>query len=316
MATTYTPLLGLAKHATTDPFDVTLLNDNANTLDTALGKAYRGKAAHNLLDNSDFSNLVNQRGFASGAQIGPYNTFLDRWYHGADNTVTLTINSQGIIFKSILVQKMTQKMLPNGTTVTAAAKYTDGTLTLVSGTVNMQDGWHWFACQAVDGCTIGVVDGVGTSGNPYVRIENENGKTLSWAALYEGSYTADTLPEYVPKGYAAELAECQRYYYQTWDGAKPTSGAVLPGLETKAAISGVRLAMVKFPVTMRIAPSITLYTSYFVSGGVRNWNTSSDEVTGVTAVYQGTKGFMPSKSSNSFTAGQIYSFHYSASADI
>ena len=36
--------------------------------------------------------------------------------------------------------------------------------------------------------------------------------TLHWAALYEGSYTADTLPPYVPKGYAAELAECQRYY--------------------------------------------------------------------------------------------------------
>ena len=30
-----------------------------------------------------------------------------------------------------------------------------------------------------------------------------------WAALYEGSYTADTLPPYVPKGYAAELAQCR-----------------------------------------------------------------------------------------------------------
>jgi hypothetical protein len=33
-------------------------------------------------------------------------------------------------------------------------------------------------------------------------------------ALYEGSYTAENLPPYVPKGYAAELLECQRYYYQ------------------------------------------------------------------------------------------------------
>ena len=29
-----------------------------------------------------------------------------------------------------------------------------------------------------------------------------------WAALYEGEYTANTLPPYVPKGYAAELAAC------------------------------------------------------------------------------------------------------------
>ena len=34
----------------------------------------------------------------------------------------------------------------------------------------------------------------------------------SWIALYEGSYTADTLPPYVPKGYASEFAECRRYY--------------------------------------------------------------------------------------------------------
>ena len=33
-----------------------------------------------------------------------------------------------------------------------------------------------------------------------------------WAAIYEGTYTADTLPPYVPKGYGAELLECQRYY--------------------------------------------------------------------------------------------------------
>lgn len=36
--------------------------------------------------------------------------------------------------------------------------------------------------------------------------------TVEWAALYVGEYTADTLPEYQPKGYAAELAECRRYY--------------------------------------------------------------------------------------------------------
>ena len=35
---------------------------------------------------------------------------------------------------------------------------------------------------------------------------------VSWAALYEGEYTAETLPEYQPKGYGAELTECQRYY--------------------------------------------------------------------------------------------------------
>jgi hypothetical protein len=31
-------------------------------------------------------------------------------------------------------------------------------------------------------------------------------------ALYEGAYTAETLPEYRPKGYGVELIECRRYY--------------------------------------------------------------------------------------------------------
>lgn len=36
--------------------------------------------------------------------------------------------------------------------------------------------------------------------------------SYKWAALYEGEYTADTLPEYRSKGYSIELLECQRYY--------------------------------------------------------------------------------------------------------
>lgn len=49
----------------------------------------------------------------------------------------------------------------------------------------------------------GCVDGGGTA-------------NLYWAALYEGAYTEETLPPYVPKGYATELAECQRYYENSW----------------------------------------------------------------------------------------------------
>ena len=45
-----------------------------------------------------------------------------------------------------------------------------------------------------------------------VVVYNTETITIKWAALYEGSYTADTLPPYVPKGYAAEFAECRRYY--------------------------------------------------------------------------------------------------------
>ena len=45
----------------------------------------------------------------------------------------------------------------------------------------------------------------------YYAVGINSGNYL-WAALYEGEYTAETLPEYQPKGYGAELAECQRYF--------------------------------------------------------------------------------------------------------
>lgn len=45
-----------------------------------------------------------------------------------------------------------------------------------------------------------------------VVVYNTETIKIEWSALYEGSYTADTLPPYVPKGYAAEMMECQRYY--------------------------------------------------------------------------------------------------------
>lgn len=48
---------------------------------------------------------------------------------------------------------------------------------------------------------------------------------IEWIALYEGEYTAATLPEYQPKGYWAELAECQRYYIR-WNSYKKLGIAV------------------------------------------------------------------------------------------
>ena len=65
-----------------------------------------------------------------------------------------------------------------------------------------------------------------------------------WAALYEGSYTADTMPPYVPKGYAAELAECMRYYQKF---------QMLTGTGASAA----QRVFVVLPVAMRIMPTIS-----------------------------------------------------------
>ena len=83
---------------------------------------------------------------------------------------------------------------------------------------------------------------------------------FKWAALYEGSYTADTLPDYVPKGYAAELAECQRYYQQYNTNEMSAVG------NSESGITYIRCPL-KAP--MRVAPSL-------VQSSVDMWTTYNE----------------------------------------
>lgn len=281
-------------------------------------------APHNLLDNSDFRNPVNQRGATTTSQ---YKYFLDRWIARLSD-ISLAVGNSGLTLTSsataniFIYQKLSAGKALNGKTVTVAV--CDGTGNVATTTTNLPTtnatSWTSYAiAQTNNGVYASVID-LGSGDYPIamrVGVQSDaSSKTIRWAALYEGSYDASTLPAYQPKGYAAELAECQRYYYQTWNGAKPSSGAVIPGIHIRLAISASRLANIEFPVNMRIAPTVTLYTSDFIEGAVRNWNNSSDTVTGVIAVYGSTKGFVPGKEASDFTNGAPYSFHYSASADL
>lgn len=93
---------------------------------------------------------------------------------------------------------------------------------LVSGTVSHSDAGltlNGTIAQVLENAPSGPVTAAASAGTitydasaKTVTIATTEATVISWAALYEGSYTADTLPPYTPKGYAAELAECQRYY--------------------------------------------------------------------------------------------------------
>lgn len=144
----------------------------------------------NLLDNSDFRNPVNQRGgtsYSLSSAAGIYS--IDRWILFSTSTATMTLMDAGLIFSGsgMLLQRFESGILPD--TLTIAANFGDGSVTLIHTKYTLSDGV-----------------------TEEIRIPFTDGQTLVWAALYEGSYTADTLPPYVPKGYAVELAECRRYY--------------------------------------------------------------------------------------------------------
>lgn len=237
MATTYTDTIALAKMATDDPFDVALLNGNADTVDTAIKKAYQGKAAHNLLDNSDFTNPINQRGKTTYTGSG---WTIDRWRTWDDSAVVTVDNAGILITGGALYQNV---ICDTSKTYTCAVGLSDGTILLGSG-----PGTGEFGVYNTVWC--GYRDNQGL----YFRLNFEDvGQSYKWAAIYEGAYTADTLPAYQPKGYAAELAECQRYFLRIGNGYFPCAhGVVLSSTDTW--IRGLAYT----PTKMRINPTVTV----------------------------------------------------------
>ena len=149
----------------------------------------------NLFDNSDFTNLVNQRG-VSGT-ITSTGSCIDRWrlYKAGDKdeSVSITLSDNGITFNnssSYFQQRFPIGTLDSSKVYTVAIYYADGTVTAHPGECYFESD----------------MDIVNTAW--IIKV----GRTVAHFALYEGKYTADTLPEYQPKGYTVELAECQRYY--------------------------------------------------------------------------------------------------------
>lgn len=176
------------------------------------GSTMNSASPRNLLDNSDFRNPVNQRGITSSTANAEY--VIDRWFIGDIWTVGACGFSQydgSIAFTQGLFQRMTvSKDQIAGKTYTLVLKKSDETMlvfpiTLPTEIVSGKD--HPCVCNNVTG-VLRYWDGIGLE----VRFETAKAISCVWAALYEGEYREETIPEYRPKGYGAELLECQRYY--------------------------------------------------------------------------------------------------------
>lgn len=167
-------------------------------------------APANLLDNSDFRDPVNQRGKTSYTGSG---YTIDRW----ENDMGLLTVS--VADGSVKVQR-TGSTTDNfkqtvgdihsilGKTVTFALK-ADGNVNAILGYT--ADGHtSYFGSTESDGVFIGscTVPENAASVKLYIQPQDANACTLYWAALYEGEYTADTLPVYKSKGYMVEALSC------------------------------------------------------------------------------------------------------------
>lgn len=192
--------------------------ENANKLGNVVAAQYALKnnvPAHNLLDNSDFTNPVNQRNSAYYTNGNEYT--IDRWKTQYGTNISIENGYINIWGNWDLKQRLKK---PLGIIYTLAAKVRinftgDNTPAIgIDGGQKLEldapiDEWRIYAKQ-VDISSI-------TDETIEIQLAPNGGSSsgsisVEWVALYEGAYDASTLPAYQPKGYAAELAECKRYF--------------------------------------------------------------------------------------------------------
>ena len=187
-------------------------NKNVSNLSTqnlaTLKVAEHGRAVYNHFDNSYFIDPINQRGATTYNSPG---YCIDRWILSSGS---VSIGTSGItITGATFGQRVALKAgiytfefhLSTGTTLFINIHY-DGSssVTQIGGEANIT-GAYITAANYSPGIVM------------FQFVQSENVvHTATWAALYEGSYTASDGPDYVPKGYAAEMAECQRYYRELY----------------------------------------------------------------------------------------------------
>lgn len=214
---------------------------------------------YNLLDNSDFAHPVAQAG-VNGAH-GATGYAVDRWMLTSGATVSqaadgLKIVSDKTSWTAGIQQRIEAKRFADVMTFAVRGVFPVACRLFVyigSDTTNF--GVAYFQGDASERTLVlKLTKPDGLTGdevvNVYISPDTESTGTAAvvrWAALYEGEYTAETLPPYVPKGYAAELAECLRYYRKIKGDTQTFTGY---------SSGGWSYAFIPLQA-MRIAPTVT-----------------------------------------------------------
>ena len=197
----------------------------------------------NLLDNGDFSNPVNQRGETNYTG----NTYtIDRWRIWEDTTLGVGDGFVSISAGGSLYQYIEAAGLKDANHTLAVCDRNGVVTCLVA---NPQSNYTYS-----NGLGLGRTD----DGN--VTVSLDAGEYI-WAALYEGEYTTDSLPPYVPKGYATELAECQMYFYKL--------GGLTYSVFGVGHVVGNYIARVnvKLPRMRMVNPSLSYNNYMFITSG-------------------------------------------------
>lgn len=232
----------------------------------------------NLLDNSNFKSPVNQRGnttyYATAMAI-------DRWELLEGNFAV----ADGYISTGFVQQKLPFENLTGVYTI--AAKRTDGTLLIYSQEITSSYVYTE------------TTPSFGAWGDGLVRVTLPAGEYV-WAALYEGEYTAETLPPYVPKNYAEELAACQRYFVRIGGNAAYTHIGIAHAQNETQLVCSVHLPQ---PMREGVLPSV-------IKGGALNMTAKAGsvfkDISAVSVNQVGVGALLLTLTSEGLTKGSVF----------
>ena len=240
-------------------------------------KGDTGACVYNLLDNSDFVHPVAQAG-VNGAH-GATGYAVDRWMRTSGAMVSqaadgLKIVSDKTSWTAGIQQRIEAKRFADVMTFAVRGVFPVACRLFVyigSGTTNFGTA-HFQGDAAERTLVLKLTKPDGLTGDEVVNvyISPDTGSTgtaavVRWAALYEGEYTAETLPPYVPKGYAAELAECLRYYRRITATNETFAGY---------CANGVSYCMIPLQ-TMRMKPSLVPSGKFYYTLGNKQGTTTA-----------------------------------------
>lgn len=236
-----------------------------------------GACVYNLLDNSDFVHPVAQAG-VNGAH-GATGYAVDRWMRTSGATVSqaadgLKIVSDKTSWTAGIQQRIEAKRFADVMTFAVRGVFPVACrLFVYIGSGDPNFGVAYFPGDAAERILVlKMTKPDGLTGDEVVNVlitldtdRTGTAAVVRWAALYEGEYTAETLPPYVPKGYAAELTECLRYYRR-----------ITATNETFAGYCANSVSYCMIPLqTMRIKPSLVPSGKFYYTLGNKQGTTTA-----------------------------------------
>lgn len=237
----------------------------------------KSAAPRNLLDNSNFMNPVNQRGGTSYSGAG---YCIDRW-RMTDATSLMSIDQDGVTFVGNGGWNCSQQEIQvtadmRGKTYTAAIGTKEGEIYVFGNGVlpaTATGDYHIIGERVTTAKGYELILYEAPNGNLLFQIRVPDGGAdlestsaqLKWAAIYEGSYTAETLPKYQPKGYVTELLECQRYF-------RRLSTNVVSGYIT----TGGKELIFAINHSMRINPTVSFNGTAFYLRTISGYSASAN----------------------------------------